>query len=168
MLCVALYSSALLYGLDNTIVADVQAPVVEAFDNVKKLGWIGIGFPLGSIATILPFGRAYGLFDIKKLYIASLVNFAAGTALCGGAPSMNALIIGRVWAGAGGAGEFGYFRFVNCSVTDWEPFRHVPWSFELADHQYHYSATSNLYGYNRSCLGRWLCTRAYYRRWLRR
>jgi len=32
--------------------------------------------------------------------------FEAGSALCGGAPSMNALIVGRVWAGAGGAGMY--------------------------------------------------------------
>jgi len=118
MLCLALYSSALLYGLDNTIVADIQPAVVETFDNVQKLGWIGIGFPLGSIATILPFGRAYGLFDIKWLYIGSLISFAAGTALCGGAPSMNALIIGRVWAGAGGAGMYlGVLNLLSINTT---------------------------------------------------
>lgn len=32
--------------------------------------------------------------------------FEAGSALCGGAPSMNALIVGRVWAGVGGAGMY--------------------------------------------------------------
>lgn len=32
--------------------------------------------------------------------------FSAGSALCGAAPNMNALIVGRVWAGAGGAGMY--------------------------------------------------------------
>jgi MFS family permease len=32
--------------------------------------------------------------------------FAAASALCGAAPSMNAIIIGRIWAGAGGAGMY--------------------------------------------------------------
>ena len=49
----AIYSSAFLYGLDNTIVADIQAAAVETFGEVERLGWLGIGFPLGSIATIL-------------------------------------------------------------------------------------------------------------------
>jgi hypothetical protein len=61
----ALYSSAFLYGLDNTIVADVQVAVVEQFGSVEKIGWLGIGFPLGSIAVILSVGRAFGLFDVK-------------------------------------------------------------------------------------------------------
>ena len=41
-----------------------------------------------------------------RLYIGSLTMFEAGSALCGAAPSMNALIVGRVWAGAGGAGMY--------------------------------------------------------------
>jgi hypothetical protein len=61
----ALYCSAFLYGLDTTIAADIQAPIVETFGDVAKLGWIGIGFPLGSIATILPIGKAFGIFDLK-------------------------------------------------------------------------------------------------------
>lgn len=36
----------------------------------------------------------------------SLVIFSTGSAICGGAPSMDALIVGRVIAGAGGAGQY--------------------------------------------------------------
>lgn len=48
-----MYFTALLYGLDTTVVADIQAAAVEAFGDVEKLSWIGIGFPLGSVACIL-------------------------------------------------------------------------------------------------------------------
>ncbi|KAH7067388.1 major facilitator superfamily domain-containing protein, partial [Paraphoma chrysanthemicola] len=102
----AVYSSAFLYGLDTTIVSVVQGPVVSRFGHVEKLGWLGIGFPLGSVATIAAWAKAYAIFDTKWLYIASLVHFVAGSALCGGAKSMDALIVGRVWAGAGGAGMY--------------------------------------------------------------
>lgn len=54
LVCLALYSCNFLYGLDNTIVADIQAPVIDSLGNVNKLGWLGIGFPLGAIAAILP------------------------------------------------------------------------------------------------------------------
>jgi hypothetical protein len=106
IVCVALYTNAFLYGMDNTIVADVQGAVIERFGEVNKLGWIGIGFSMGSVAVILPLGKAFGLFNVKWLYIASIVMFEGGSALCGAAPSMNALIFGRVWAGAGGAGMY--------------------------------------------------------------
>ncbi|KAF2432410.1 MFS general substrate transporter [Tothia fuscella] len=106
LICIAVYSTAFLYGLDNTIVADIQASAVETFGSVEKLGWLGIGFPLGSIATILSIGKAYGTFDVKWIYIVSIIMFEGGSTLCGAAPNMNALIIGRVWAGAGGAGMY--------------------------------------------------------------
>ena len=63
--CAAAYSSAFLYGLDTTIVADIQPFAVEQFGHVEELGWLGIGFPLGSVATILSFSKAFGMFDVK-------------------------------------------------------------------------------------------------------
>ncbi|KAI0532780.1 major facilitator superfamily domain-containing protein [Xylaria digitata] len=106
LICVAVYSSNFLYGLDNTIVASIQSAVVSSFGHVNQLGWLGVGFPLGSIAIILPIGKGYTAFDVKWLYVGSLLMFAAGSTLCGAAPNMNALIVGRVWAGAGGAGMY--------------------------------------------------------------
>lgn len=102
----AVYSSAFLYGLDTTIVSVVQGPVVSRFGHVEKLGWLGIGFPLGSVATIAAWAKAYDVFDTKWMYVGSLLHFAAGSTLCAAAPTMDALIIGRVWAGAGGAGMY--------------------------------------------------------------
>lgn len=54
LLLVAIYSTTFLYGLDNTIVADVQGSILDRFGQVEKLSWIGTGFPLGSVAVILP------------------------------------------------------------------------------------------------------------------
>jgi MFS family permease len=91
--------SAFLYGLDTTIAADIQAATVETFGKVQQLAWVGIGFPLGSIVTILPIGKSYGMFDVKWLFISSCVLFEIGSAVCGSAPSMDALIVGRIIAG---------------------------------------------------------------------
>ncbi|OTA91149.1 hypothetical protein M434DRAFT_22550 [Hypoxylon sp. CO27-5] len=104
-----------LYGLDTTIVADIQGAVSETYDNVAQLGWLGVGFTLGSTVMILPLGKAFGVFDNKWIFIGCLLNFAAASALCGAAPSMNAMIVGRVWAGAGGAGM--YLGTLNLSTA---------------------------------------------------
>ena len=93
-------------GLDTTIAADVQASVYEDLGEIQKLPWVGIGFPMGSVAVILLVGKLYGTFEIKWLIIASIVTFEAGSALCGAAPTSNALIVGRVIAGIGGAGMY--------------------------------------------------------------
>ena len=42
--------------------------------------------------------KTYGIFNIKWLYISHVITFETGSALCGGAPSMNALIVGRAIA----------------------------------------------------------------------
>ncbi|KAK3376404.1 major facilitator superfamily domain-containing protein [Lasiosphaeria ovina] len=102
----AIYVIAFLYGLDTTIAADVQGPVIEAFGHVEQLPWIGSGFPLGSVAVIALVGTLYGHFNMKWTFLGGLVLFEVGSVLCGAAPNMNALIVGRVLAGAGGAGIY--------------------------------------------------------------
>ncbi|KAH9895524.1 major facilitator superfamily domain-containing protein [Xylariomycetidae sp. FL2044] len=106
LVCAGLYLSSLMYGLDTTIAADIQGAVIETFGDVPQLSWIGAGFPLGSVAVILPYGFLYTAFNMKWLYIVGILLFQAGSALCGAAPTMNALIVGRVLAGAGGTGIY--------------------------------------------------------------
>jgi MFS family permease len=106
LLCTALYTTALLYGLDTTIAADVQGAVIETFGSISQLAWLGAGFTLGSAAVILPYGALYDKFSLKYLYIAGIVLFETGSVLCGAAPSMSALIVGRVIAGVGGTGMY--------------------------------------------------------------
>ena len=43
-------------GLDTTIAADVQGPILEAFGDIEKLSWVGIGFPMGSVSIVLLVG----------------------------------------------------------------------------------------------------------------
>ncbi|KAH6645305.1 major facilitator superfamily domain-containing protein [Truncatella angustata] len=106
LICVSLYISIFIYGLDTSIAADVQGAVVEVFGHVEQLAWIGAGFPLGSVAVVLLNGVLYTNFDMKWVYIATLAIFEVGSALCGAAPNMSALIVGRAIAGAGGNGVF--------------------------------------------------------------
>ncbi|CAG8899222.1 unnamed protein product [Penicillium egyptiacum] len=106
LICAALYLSALMYGLDTTIAADIQGAVIQRFGQVDQLAWIGTGFPLGSVAVIPPYEFLFTTFNMKWLYIARIVLFQGGSAVCGGAPNMGALIVGRVIAGAGGTGIY--------------------------------------------------------------
>ncbi|KAE9366275.1 MFS general substrate transporter [Stipitochalara longipes BDJ] len=96
----------MLYGLDTTISASVQGPILASLGEIEKLAWVGIGFPMGSVSVILLLGWCYAVFQIKYLMIGSIVTFEVGSALCGAAPTMNAMIFGRVIAGIGGAGMY--------------------------------------------------------------
>ena len=74
--------------------------------DIQNLSWVGIGFPMASVALLLLLGRAYGLFNMKALMLSSFTVFEVGSALCGAAPTSNVLIAGRVIAGMGGAGMY--------------------------------------------------------------
>ncbi|ROW17640.1 hypothetical protein VPNG_00856 [Cytospora leucostoma] len=114
-------SSIFIYALDNTVVADVTPTLVNTFGDVLELPWISVGFLLGGTAAVLPFGRIYGLFDAKWLYVVSALVFNAGSALCGGAPTMKAVIVGRVLAGLGGNGMYlGVMTLLSVLTSDRE------------------------------------------------
>lgn len=53
LVCIAIYGSEFLYGLDTTIVADIQGSIISDLGGVSMLGWLSVGFPLGSVATML-------------------------------------------------------------------------------------------------------------------
>jgi MFS family permease len=58
------------------------------------------------------------MFDVKVLLLSSLFIFEVGSALCGAAPNSAALIVGRVIAGAGGAGMYmGALQYVVVFCT---------------------------------------------------
>ncbi|CAI4216021.1 unnamed protein product [Parascedosporium putredinis] len=104
--CVGLYLTAFLYGLDSTIAADVQGPILASLGNLKMLPWVGTGFLLGSVATISLFGSLYNKVEVKWLYLGSIIAFEIGSAICGVAPNMTAMAVGRVVAGMGGTGIY--------------------------------------------------------------
>ncbi|KAK9244231.1 major facilitator superfamily domain-containing protein [Lipomyces tetrasporus] len=126
LVCISLYVGALIYGLDTTIAADIQAAIIKRFDDVDQLTWIGTGFPLGSMCAILPAAAFYAVFDLKILFISSVVLFEVGSVLCGAAPNMNALIVGRVLAGLGGSGVYlGILNYFSLCTTNQERGRYM-------------------------------------------
>ena len=102
----AILSSIFLFALDNTVVADVQPQIVLQFDAVGKIAWLGVAFIMAALSTNLLFGRLYSQLQPKWLYIGSVVLFEAGSVVCGAAPSMDALIVGRALCGLGGMGMY--------------------------------------------------------------
>ncbi|KAL8725088.1 MAG: hypothetical protein Q9166_007582 [cf. Caloplaca sp. 2 TL-2023] len=74
-----------------------------------------------SVSGVLPICKLFGLFNVKYLYISSIILFMAGSALCGGAPSINAFIVGRVVAGLGGNGMYmGTLTLLSVNTNDKE------------------------------------------------
>ena len=101
----AMLSTTLLFALDNTIVANIQPSIINDFGHLELLPWIGTGFALGTMFILL-WGKIYGVFNIKWVYIFNIFLFEVGSAVCGAAPTLEALIIGRVITGVGGSGMY--------------------------------------------------------------
>ncbi|KUI70046.1 hypothetical protein VM1G_04716 [Cytospora mali] len=113
----SLMSTVLLFALDNTIVATIQPTIVETFGNQEDLAWIGVSFVLGQ-SLILPIGKSFGMFNMKLVFLTSVVLFEGGSAICGASPNMAALIIGRVIAGIGGSGLYvGALTYISVLTT---------------------------------------------------
>ncbi|KAM0811981.1 putative Major facilitator superfamily (MFS) profile domain-containing protein [Seiridium cardinale] len=123
LIVVAILINTFVYAIDNTIVAVIQPNIVEQFDDLSNLPWVSVGFVMAGTATALPISGLFGVFDSKWLYLVVrgtrflrkvrkanssqfTVIFTAASGLCGGAPSMAALIVGRVFAGIGGNGMY--------------------------------------------------------------
>jgi MFS family permease len=106
LVVISILSSIFLFALDNTVVADIQPAIIANFGEIQKLPWLTGAFLIGSASTNLVWGKIYGQMEAKTTYILSVLVFEVGSALCGAAPSMNALIVGRVIAGVGGSGMY--------------------------------------------------------------
>ncbi|EED20035.1 efflux pump antibiotic resistance protein, putative [Talaromyces stipitatus ATCC 10500] len=121
LVILSILCSTFLFGLDNTIAADVQPAIVESFNSINKISWVSVAFMMGAGSTNLFWGQMYSQFNLKYLYIISIVLFQIGSALCGAAPNMNVLIVGRAICGVGGAGSYvGVMTLISVLTTDQE------------------------------------------------
>ncbi|KAJ5369522.1 Major facilitator superfamily domain general substrate transporter [Penicillium cosmopolitanum] len=102
----AIYSSQFLFALDQTIVANVQPAIVGQFKSVDRLSWLSVAFLIGAAGTNLVWGKVYSQFNIKWTYITTILVFEVGSAICGAAPNMDSLIVGRAICGVSGAGMY--------------------------------------------------------------
>lgn len=53
---------------------------------------------------MLVFGKLYTIFSVKNTFLAAVLLFEVGSAICGSAPNSVAFIIGRAIAGLGAGG----------------------------------------------------------------
>ncbi|GAA6060890.1 hypothetical protein JCM10212_000173 [Sporobolomyces blumeae] len=104
MILVAVWLGVFLGALDGTIVATLISDISSSFQKSNQAGLLGTSYLL-STATFTPlYGRMADIVGRRSALLLALTLFTAGTALCGFAPSMEALLVGRLVAGMGGGG----------------------------------------------------------------
>jgi EmrB/QacA subfamily drug resistance transporter len=100
----ALCAILFLTFLDNTIVSVALADIQSSLStSVSGLQWVVDGYMLAFAALMLTGGTLGDLFGRKKVMLAGVAIFCAGSIVAALAPSTNVLIAGRIVMGLGAA-----------------------------------------------------------------
>jgi EmrB/QacA subfamily drug resistance transporter len=99
-LCVVLF----LTFLDNTVVSAALASIQSDLKSgVQGLQWVVNGYALAFASLMLAFASLGDLVGRRRVMLAGVVVFCAGSVVCALAPGTNVLIAGRIVMGVGAA-----------------------------------------------------------------
>ncbi|GJE98642.1 iron permease [Phanerochaete sordida] len=93
----------MLSALDLSGVSTALPTIVDDLHGTEFI-WAGSAYAIASTAVLPLIGGLVSMFGRKPILLIFVLIFALGSALCGGAQSMNMLIGGRVVSGLGGGG----------------------------------------------------------------
>ncbi|KAI1821196.1 major facilitator superfamily domain-containing protein [Xylaria intraflava] len=108
--------STLLSALDITIVIPAIPTIVASLGSVAGYIWIGSAFILASTATTPLWGTVADIWGRKPIILTAITFFLGGSLLCALAPSIDALIAGRVVQGLGSAGMGTMVNVIICDL----------------------------------------------------
>jgi len=98
-------AGAFMASLDLSIVNIAFPAIQRSFpqDPRASLAWVITGYSIVFGALLVTAGRTADRLGSRKLFFAGLAVFSLGSALCGLAPSVSLLVVGRLIQGAGAA-----------------------------------------------------------------
>jgi EmrB/QacA subfamily drug resistance transporter len=94
----------LLAALDSTIVATALPTIVGEMGGIGHLSWVVTAYLLAQTVVTPLYGKLGDLYGRKRVLQSAVVIFLVGSALCGMARSLEALIAFRALQGLGGGG----------------------------------------------------------------
>ncbi|HEX9057730.1 MAG TPA: MFS transporter [Ktedonobacterales bacterium] len=91
--------------LDSSIVNISLPAIASAFHHsvTGLVEWVIIAYLIVIASVLITIGRVADIFGHKPIWVAGLVIFTAGSAICGASPSLNFLVAARALQGLGGA-----------------------------------------------------------------
>ena len=103
-LLIGVLISAVFVSVLNSSMVNVVIPVIGRDYGVTEaqVGWVITGYLLTYAVGIPLYGRAADVFSIRRAFMVGLISFAAGSLICASAPSLGALVFGRIVQCAGG------------------------------------------------------------------
>ncbi|XP_014550601.1 hypothetical protein COCVIDRAFT_115059 [Bipolaris victoriae FI3] len=107
-----------LAALDMTIVATAVPAIADAFQSLDHVGWYGSVFFLTQATFQSTWGKVYGMFDLKRMFLWSIAIFEIGCLISGVAKDSSTVIAGRAIAGIGASGIIGGVFVIIAFVTN--------------------------------------------------
>jgi EmrB/QacA subfamily drug resistance transporter len=93
-----------LSALEQTIVAPALPTIGRTLDDVGNLSWVVTAYLLANTAMTPLFGKLSDIYGRRRMMLAAIVIFIAGSVACALAPNMPMLIAARALQGIGGGG----------------------------------------------------------------
>jgi EmrB/QacA subfamily drug resistance transporter len=97
----ALLVSLFLSSLDQTIVSTALPSIVQKLGGIEHISWVFTVYMLTQTSIMPIVGKLSDLYGRKRFYMAGLLVFMIGSALCGASQSMTQLIVFRGLQGIG-------------------------------------------------------------------
>lgn len=97
----ALLIGIFMAALDQTIVSTAMPTIVAELGGLNKFIWVFSAYMIATVIATPIFGKLSDMYGRKLFFLAGLVFFMIGSALCGTATDMVQLIIYRVIQGIG-------------------------------------------------------------------
>lgn len=117
VLTISLALGMFLTGVDSSIIGVATPGITTSFRAIDDLAWYGSGYMLPHTVLQPILGSFYKSFNVRYIYLVSIVIFEVGSCICAAAPNSTSFIIGRVIAGCGAAGLLqGTLAIVGFSV----------------------------------------------------
>jgi EmrB/QacA subfamily drug resistance transporter len=91
-------------AMEATVVGTVMPTIVSELGGVARYGWVGAAYLLASTVSVPIYGKLADVYGRKPVLLFGITLFLVGSAACGMAGSMNALVAARLVQGLGAGG----------------------------------------------------------------
>ena len=104
VIVVALMLVMLLAALDQTIVSTALPRIASELNGLSKLSWVVTAYLITSAVVTPLYGKISDQLGRKKVFLAAIIIFLVGSALCGLSQNIDQLIFFRAVQGIGAGG----------------------------------------------------------------
>lgn len=104
LITAGLMLSLFLASMESTVVSTGMPTIVSQLGGLESYSWVFTAFMLASTTMVPLYGKLSDLFGRRPVFVAAMIIFLVGSALCGLAASMPQLIAFRAIQGIGAGG----------------------------------------------------------------